>query len=150
MSDEINYFFAEDPYHSDRAIRILEQKQGSIGDQIDLDNRSRASINSVLQGEKEAIQDYRDELEPYNQFLNEAYQDFEVPGPQVLERVEEDMSIMAKERETRLEGLGPRPDSRKTVLDQFLPEGLERPIMSDTWAVMQEAQGLREYIDRRL
>lgn len=150
MGDEISYFFSDRPLETVRAIEALDQRQEKVDGRVASGDQSQAPVYAVLQVEKEALAEYCDQLEPYHQFVDEAYQDFEIPGSYVLERVEEDMSMMAKERDERLEQNVFTGESRKEALNQIMPEGLERPVMSDTWAIMQEAQGLREYTDRRV
>lgn len=105
---------------------------------------------AVLQGEKESLQAYLDNLVQYNDFMREAYEDtFNVPGVHVLSRVEEDMDMMARERDHRLDDTTFTGDDRREVLDELMPEDVPRPVMSDTWIIMKEAEGLREYLKRR-
>lgn len=150
MTDELDYFFAERPLYTEDAVEMLESTQA----EVDEDLRSGAQVQkpfyAVLQGEKESLQEYLDNLVPYNEFMVEAYEDSDnVPGVHVLGRVEDDMDMMARERDHRLDDTTFTGDDRREALDEIMPDDVPRPVMSDTWIIMKEAEGLREYLERR-
>jgi hypothetical protein len=102
---------------------------------------------AFLQGEINTLQDYVEELQPYHEVLQEGYVDISnIPRPEViLGRVEDDMDLMARERDSQLDDTTPAGISRREAFDQiFSEEEYDRPVLSDTWIIMNEAERLRE------
>jgi hypothetical protein len=150
MDDEIEYFFADSPLYTEEAIGVLEEMQDQVDEGLKAGDGTQVPVYATLQGEKESLEDYLEELRPYNEFLREAHQSFEVPGSHILERVEQDMDLMARERHSKLGSTAFNGDSRREVLSQVMPDDAPTPVLADAWAIMTEAEGLREYLDRRI
>lgn len=150
MTDEIDYFFADRPLYTEDAVELLEKTQAEVDEDLRNGAQVQKSFYAVLQGEKESLQEYLDNLQQYDEFMTEAYNDTDnVPGVHVLGRVEDDMDMMARERDFRLDDTTFTGDSRREVLDEIMTDEVPRPVMSDTWIIMNEAEGLREYLERR-
>lgn len=150
MTDEIDYFFADRPLYTEDAVELLEKTQAEVDEDLRNGAQVQKSFYAVLQGEKESLQEYLDNLQQYDEFMTEAYNDTDnVPGVHVLGRVEDDMDMMARERDFRLDDTTFTGDSRREVLDEIMTDEVPRPLMSDTWIIMNEAEGLREYLERR-
>lgn len=150
MTDEIDYFFADRPLYTEDAVELLEKTQAEVDEDLRNGAQVQKSFYAVLQGEKESLQEYLDNLQQYDEFMTEAYNDTDnVPGVHVLGRVEDDMDMMARERDLRLDDTTFTGDSRREVLDEIMTDEVPRPLMSDTWIIMNEAEGLREYLERR-
>lgn len=150
MTDEIDYFFADRPLYTEDAVELLEKTQAEVDEDLRNGAQVQKSFYAVLQGEKESLEEYLDNLQQYDEFMTEAYNDTDnVPGVHVLGRVEDDMDMMARERDFRLDDTTFTGDSRREVLDEIMTDEVPRPLMSDTWIIMNEAEGLREYLERR-
>lgn len=151
MTDELDYFFADRPLYTQDAVELLESTQSEVDQALRNGDEVQKPFYAVLQGEKDSLQNYLDELVKFDDFMVEAYEDIDnVPGVHVLERVEDEMDMMARERDHRLDDTTFTGDDRREVLDELMPEDVPRPVMSDTWAIMKEAEGLKEYIERRV
>lgn len=65
----------------------------------------------------------------------------------VLGRVEDDMSLMARERDSRLDDTAPVGSSRREAFEQiFQEQEYSKPVLTDTCVIMNSAKKLRESI----
>jgi hypothetical protein len=150
MTDESEYFFADRPLYTQEAVQILDAAEDEVSEALEEGDTDQKPLYALLHGEKASLQQCLDRLEPYNDFMDETYRTFEVLGPHVLERVEEDMSVMARERFNRLDQKIFDGSQRRDFLEQQLTDEAPRPVMRDTWIIMESAEDLREYLDRTL
>lgn len=145
--EEMSYHLAGEQLYSQQALNLLEGKQEAADRKLANGGPEFVPTYAFLQGEIETLQDYVEELQPYHEVLQEGYEDISnVPRPEVvLGRIEEDMDLMARERDSRLDDTTPAGVSRREAFDQvFSEEEYDRPVLSDTWIIMNEAEKLRE------
>lgn len=149
MNQIPEYEFNDKTLYTEVAVNYLEQ----VGDELEPGYFSEKeiddSISMVIAGELESLHRYLEELEPYNTTLNQAYSDEEsIPRPEVvLGRIEEDMDMMARERDSKLDEAISPALKRREFLDRLLePLQSDRPVLADTWIIMNEASELREFL----
>lgn len=147
MSD-LEYHLEEEPLYTEKAIEFLENRQDSVDQKLADGAGEYVTAYAFLQGETESLQDYREAIQPYHEFLSDAYDSLEVPRTVVLERVEEDADLMARERDSRLDHKLPSGEKRREALDEVMPSDLHRPVLTDTWIMRGEAEKLREHFTR--
>lgn len=143
------YELTDKPLCSQRAVEFMEGKREEVNGELVSGNSEFALGYAFLQGEIETLQDYVEELTPYHAILQEGYEDISnVPRSEtVLGRVEEDMDLIARERSSRLDDLTPQGVTRRDAFDKvFEDEEYDRPVLKDTWIIMNEAEKLRELI----
>lgn len=143
----MSYHLAGEQLYSDRTLDLLEEKQEAADRKLANRGSEFVPTYAFLQGEINTLQDYVEELQPYHEVLQEGYVDISnIPRPEViLGRVEDDMDLMARERDSQLDDTTPAGISRREAFDQiFSEEEYDRPVLSDTWIIMNEAERLRE------
>ncbi|MFB6241195.1 MAG: hypothetical protein ABEJ36_00130 [Candidatus Nanosalina sp.] len=145
--DEMSYHLADQHLYTEKALEFLESRQEEVDAKLANGGPEFAPSYAFFQGEIDTLEDYTEALNPYHEFLQDAYEDISsVQRPEtVLGRVEEDMDMMARERNSRLDDTTPTGVSRREAFDQvFSEEEYDRPVLSDTWIMMNEAERLRK------
>lgn len=147
MEEVKAYEFADRPLYTRSALEILEGKRGEIEQGLKTGRDSRRDVYEFFRAEADTLEEYLEELKPYNDILRQGYEDItEVPRPEVvLGRIEDDMDLMARERDLRLDETAPKGVSRRELFEKvFEDEVYDKPVLTDTWIMMNEAEKLRE------
>lgn len=149
MGKLTGYELAGKPLYTEKAVDMLESLRDSADEQLANGKSVAKPSYAFLNGEIETLQDYAEKLSPYHDVLQQGYEDISnVPRPEtILGRIEEDMDLMARERDSRLEDTAPVGTSRREAFEQiFHEEEYSKPVLTDTWIIMNEAEKLRESI----
>ncbi|MFB6116358.1 MAG: hypothetical protein ABEK10_02490 [Candidatus Nanosalina sp.] len=143
------YEFGDRPLYTMSALELLEERQSQLDETLADGGQDVVPSYALLQGEKEVLEEYVQELQPYSEVLEQAYDDpSDIPRPEtVLGRIRDDMDLMARERESRLDDTTPFGVSRREALETvFQDQDYSRPVLTDTWIIMKEAERLGENI----
>ncbi len=147
MNQIPEYEFSDKNLYTEVAVDYLGQVKEELEPGYFSEKEIDDSINMLVAGELESLHRYLEELEPYNTALNQAYSGEEsIPRPDiVLGRIEEDMDMMARERDSKLDEAISTNLNRRQLLDKILePLQSDRPVLADTWIIMNEATELKE------
>lgn len=151
MEQLTGYELSGKPLYTEKALDMLESLRDSADEKLSNGESVAKPSYAFLNGEIETLHEYVKELSPYHEVLQDGYEDISnIPRPgTVLGRIEDDMDLMARERNSRLDDTAPVGTSRREAFEQiFSDEEYSKPVLTDTWIIMNEAEKLRESLRR--